>query len=146
VNFPPSLLSGSEIVFGRHGKPAYIIYTFFSLVTNLINGSALVAGGCADFAALTRNEYLGSLLDSPYHRHNIHRCRRSSSNIHLRLQYLHTIFLHICIFAFMFQIYCINPNIGSPAEIWRLRKATETSSPANSYMTVVYKLKFLLNS
>jgi hypothetical protein len=31
----------------------YIIYRFFSLVTNLINGSPHVAGGCAVFASLT---------------------------------------------------------------------------------------------
>jgi Na+/proline symporter len=47
--------------------------------------------------------------------------------------YLHTIFLYICIFAFMFQAYSVNEHIGSPAELWRLLKAKELSSPANSY-------------
>ncbi|CZR62502.1 uncharacterized protein PAC_12399 [Phialocephala subalpina] len=42
-----------EIVLQKHGKIAHVVFTFFGLVTNLINGSTLTAGGCAVFASLT---------------------------------------------------------------------------------------------
>ena len=146
MNFPipPSLLSCPEIVFRRHERLAYRIYTLFYLFNNLIDESTLVAGGRAVFATLTRNEYLGSLLDSPYHRHGIHCCRRSSSNTHLRLP-SHDLSLHLYLCLYVPNSFYKSKH-GSPAEIWRLRKAKETSSLANSCMTVVYKLKFPLNS
>jgi Na+/proline symporter len=42
-----------EIVLARHGKLAHKIYTVFGLITNVINGSALLTGGCGVFNALT---------------------------------------------------------------------------------------------
>lgn len=47
--------------------------------------------------------------------------------------YLHIIFLYVCIFAFMFQTYSLNPHIGSPSVLWDLLKAKESTSPADSY-------------
>jgi Na+/proline symporter len=37
----------------KHGKLAHKIYTAFGLLTNVINGSALLTGGCGVFNALT---------------------------------------------------------------------------------------------
>jgi Na+/proline symporter len=42
-----------EIVLQKHVKLAHNIYTFFGLLTNLINGSALAARGCTVFSSLT---------------------------------------------------------------------------------------------
>lgn len=43
----------TEIVLAKHGKLAHKIYTVFGLITNVINGSALLTGGCGVFNALT---------------------------------------------------------------------------------------------
>ena len=43
----------AEIVMTKHGKTAHKIYTVFGLITNIVNGSALMTGGCAVFNALT---------------------------------------------------------------------------------------------
>jgi Na+/proline symporter len=54
--------------------------------------------------------------------------------------YLHTIILYACIFTFMFQIYAVNPDIGSPSRLYDLLKSAEAKHPAasdnGSYLTV----------
>ena len=116
-----------------------MIYTFFGLVTNLINGSALAAGGCAVFASLTGMNIWAAywILPTIVTAYIVVGGLRST----FICDYLHTIFLYVCIFAFMFQTYSVNPNIGSPSELWRLLKAKEVTLPADSYngsyMTVV---------
>jgi hypothetical protein len=61
---------------------------FFGLVTNLINGSALAAGGCAVFSS-HRDEPLGRILEPPCYSHSIYRRRWPPRDFHLRLSSHH---------------------------------------------------------
>jgi Na+/proline symporter len=125
------MLTIKEIVLQKHGKIAQVIYTFFGLVTNLINGSALAAGGCAVFSSLAGMNIWAAywILLAIVTAYIVVGGLRAT----FICDYLHTIFLYIYIFAFMFQAYSVNEHIGSPAELWRLLKAKEATSPADSY-------------
>jgi urea-proton symporter len=54
--------------------------------------------------------------------------------------FLHTAILLGCIFAFMFEIYATNPDIGSPAKLYDMLQHAQTTHPASStnrsYLTV----------
>ncbi|KAF4637299.1 hypothetical protein G7Y89_g811 [Cudoniella acicularis] len=127
-----------EIVLRGHGKIAHIIYTFFGLVTNLINGSALAAGGCAVFSSLTGMNIGAAywILPTIVTAYIVVGGLRAT----FICDYLHAIFLYVCIFAFMFQIYSINPSIGSSSALWHLLKeksgSAATDSYNGSYMTI----------
>ncbi|RDW88318.1 urea transporter [Coleophoma cylindrospora] len=120
-----------EIVLQKHGKIAHMVYTFFGLVTNLINGSALMAGGCAVFSALTGMNIWAAywILPAIVTAYIVVGGLRAT----FICDYLHTIFLYVCIFCFMFKAFSTDPTIGSPAELWRLLKAQEATLPADSY-------------
>ncbi|KUJ16851.1 urea transporter [Mollisia scopiformis] len=123
-----------EIVLQKHGAIAHCVFTFFGLVTNLINSSALMAGGSAVFYSLTGMNIWAAywILPAIVTAYIVVGGLRATFSPCI-CDYLHTIFLYVCIFAFMFQTYSINPNIGSPAELWKLLKDKEVSSPADSY-------------
>ncbi|KAH6673691.1 solute symporter family transporter [Halenospora varia] len=120
-----------EIVLQKHGKLAHMIYTFFGLVTNLINGSALMAGGGAVFGSLTGMNLWAAywILPAIVTAYIVVGGLRAT----FICDYLHTIFLYVCIFAFMFQTYSINPAIGSPGALWELLKEKALTIPADSY-------------
>jgi Na+/proline symporter len=107
-------------VLQKHGKIVHVIYTFFGLVTNLINGSALAAGGCAAFSSLTGMNIWAAywILPAIVTAYIVVGGLRAT----FICDYLHSIFLYICIFAFMFQAYSVNEHIDSPAALWRYSK------------------------
>jgi Na+/proline symporter len=121
----------AEIVLQKHGKIAHMIYTFFGLVTNLINGSALMTGGCAAFSSLTGMNVWAAywILPAIVTAYIVVGGLRAT----FICDYLHTIFLYVCIFTFMFQTYSLNPDIGSPSQLWHLLKEKEKIIPADSY-------------
>ena len=48
--------------------------------------------------------------------------------------YLHTVFLYVCIFTFMFSVYAASPEIGSPTRLYELLvKQSEGDFPADTY-------------
>ncbi|TVY37783.1 putative urea active transporter [Lachnellula subtilissima] len=121
-----------EIVLQKHGKFAHVIYTAFGLITNLINGSALMAGGCAVFSSLTGMNIWAAywILPAIVTAYIVVGGLRAT----FICDYLHTIFLYVCIFAFMFQTYSVNPHIGSPSALWHLlMEKQKTKSHADSY-------------
>jgi Na+/proline symporter len=46
--------------------------------------------------------------------------------------YLHTIFLYACIVTLMFQVYAVNPEIGSPLKLYDLLKSVQDKRPLAS--------------
>ncbi|KAF2116040.1 hypothetical protein BDV96DRAFT_686470 [Lophiotrema nucula] len=50
--------------------------------------------------------------------------------------YLHSAILYTCIFTFMFEIYAVNPDIGSPGKLYDLLKSAQETKPAASADTI----------
>ncbi|KAF2096768.1 solute symporter family transporter [Rhizodiscina lignyota] len=123
-----------EIVLQKHGRHAHKVYTCFGIFTNLINGSALLAGGCGVWNALTGMDIWASywILVVVVTAYIVVGGLRST----FICDYLHTIFLFICIFIFMFQVYAVNPAIGSPRKLYELLRHKTADSYNGSFMTV----------
>ncbi|KAL1889023.1 urea permease [Sporothrix stenoceras] len=123
-----------EIVLARHGKLAHKIYTFFGLISNVINGSALLTGGCGVFASLSGMNIWASyfILILAVQSYIVVGGLRST----FISDYLHTTFLFGCIFTFMFSVYAVSPAIGSPEALYDLLKQHTADSYNKSYFTV----------
>ncbi|CAK7204873.1 urea permease [Sporothrix eucalyptigena] len=126
-----------EIVLARHGKFAHKVYTFFGLVSNIINGSALLTGGCGVFSALSGMNLWASyfILILAVQSYIVVGGLRST----FVSDYLHTTFLFGCIFTFMFSVYATNPAIGSPEALYDLLNQKKADSYNHSYFTVKSK-------
>ncbi|KAI0141289.1 urea active transporter 1 [Pestalotiopsis sp. NC0098] len=107
-----------EIVLAKHGKLAHKIYTVFGLITNVINGSALLTGGCGVFNALTGMNIWASyfILIVVVEAYIVTGGLRST----FICDYLHTVVLYAIIFIFMFSVYAASPHIGSPEALFDL--------------------------
>ncbi|KAH8881060.1 urea transporter, partial [Thozetella sp. PMI_491] len=129
-----------EIVLSRHGKLAHKIYTALGLLSNFVNGSALLTGGCSVFVALSGMNIWASyfILIVAVQSYIVVGGLRST----FICDYLHTTFLYGCIFTFMFSVYTTSPHIGSPEALYDLlskqseNPATEADSYNGSYFTV----------
>lgn len=127
-----------EIVLMRHGTVAHILFTILGLIANLIAGSALMAGGGAVVSALTGMNIWASywILPIVITAYIVVGGLRST----FICDYLHTAILYACTFTFMFEIYDMNPVIGSPAKLYELLKTAQVNEPAasenGSYLTV----------
>ncbi|KAF2497759.1 solute symporter family transporter [Lophium mytilinum] len=127
-----------EIVLQKHGKIAHILFTILGLIANLIAGAALMAGGGAVISSLTGMNIWAAywILPLVITAYIVVGGLRST----FICDYLHTIILYACIFTFMFQIYAVNPDIGSPSRLYDLLKSAEAKHPAasdnGSFLTV----------
>ncbi|KAF2808751.1 urea transporter [Mytilinidion resinicola] len=127
-----------EIVLQKHGKIAHILFTILGLIANLIAGAALMAGGGAVISSLTGMNIWASYWILPV----VITCYIVVGGLRSTFicDYLHTIILYACIFTFMFQIYAVNPDIGSPSRLYDLLKSAEKKHPAasdnGSFLTV----------
>ncbi|KAK6064438.1 sodium symporter family protein [Seiridium cupressi] len=111
-------LTQLEIVLAKHGKLAHKIYTVFGLITNVINGSALLTGGCGVFNALTGMDIWASyfILIVVVQAYIVIGGLRST----FICDYLHTVVLYVVIFIFMFSVYATSPHLGSPEALYDL--------------------------
>jgi Na+/proline symporter len=127
-----------EIVLMKHGKIAHILFTILGLVANLIAGAALMAGGGAVVSSLTGMNIWASywILPIVITAYIVVGGLRST----FICDYLHTTILYACIFTFMFEIYAVNPEIGSPSKLYDMLKSAQVNDPAasknGSYLTV----------
>ncbi len=136
----PSAHTFLEIVEARWGRVAHIVFTVFALMTNIIVTSMLILGGSATVSALTgMNTDVASIL-IPLG--VIIYTMAGGLKATFIASYFNTAVILISLCIFIFQVYVVSPDLGSPGKVWENLAEVITIERVNgnvggSYLTIL---------
>lgn len=129
-----------EIIRARWGKAAHIVFTVFALMTNIIVTSMLILGGSATVSALTgMNTDLASFL-IPLG--VIIYTMAGGLKATFIASYFNTSVILIALCIFIFEVYVVSPDLGSPGKVWENLASVIRIEPVKgnlngSYLTIL---------
>lgn len=128
-----------EIIRARWGTTAHIVFLLFALLTNVIVSSMLVLGGSSTVHALTgiNVDFASFLIPLGVILYTLAGGLKAT----FVASYFNTAIILVSLIIFIFQVYVLSGDLGSPGEVWDRLQAVSKILPVEtnregSYLTM----------
>lgn len=127
-----------EIIKGRYGKWGHAVYLYYALATNILVTAMLLTGASATINFLTGMNTIAALFLLPLG--IVAYILYGGIKSVFLTDYIHTIVIVVILLMFAFEVYAVNPLLGSPGIVWERLMALQETNPIEgnghgSYLT-----------
>ncbi|ONH65133.1 Urea active transporter [Cyberlindnera fabianii] len=127
-----------EIIKGRYGTVGHAVYMYYGIATNILVTAMLLTGASATVSFLTGMNTIAAIFLLPLG--IVAYILYGGIKSVFLTDYIHTIVIIVILLMFAFEVYAVNPLLGSPGAVWdKLTELAETKpisgNAQGSYLT-----------
>jgi SSS family transporter len=127
-----------EIIKARYGRVGHGVYLYYALATNILVTAMLLTGASATVSFLTGMNTIAAIFLLPLG--IVAYILYGGIKSVFLTDYIHTVVIIVILLLFAFEVYAVNPLLGSPAIVWEKLTALAQTEPVSgnqdgSYLT-----------